>query len=84
MAIPVVHRKVFDSVDRMFGKFLGLAGCCKGLEVGRQHRAPVDAHLPRTALVGKKDDVVPAFIDMTQKRQDQIEAFAGLFMISGV
>lgn len=57
------------------GELLGRSSLGETPKVRRKHRAPDDAHLPCSRLVGEEDQVVVCFIDMFKQSQEEIKRY---------
>jgi hypothetical protein len=80
----VMPGEVFDRLIDSAREVRGRSGLGQARKVGRKHAAPVDAKLPGAALVGEKDHVIVALVDMPKQPEKELERLAGDFVLSAV
>lgn len=76
VARPVMVVEVRDGAVDLAREVLALRLLGKASEVGGEHLAPVEAHLPRAGFVGEEDDAVGILVDPSQKEEKQLERLA--------
>lgn len=67
-----------DGGDDGVREVLRLCALGEAAKPGREDLPPIDADLPRAALVGEEDDVVGPLVDVPQQREDDVERLTRL------